>query len=126
MADMLSDGLAWLAAQQKLHQSVDVVYRRGADSVELKVTLGRTGQRLTGPDGGVRIRKTDLDILVPVADLVLDDTPVTPLAGDLVDLTRSGTTKRYEVAPLDGQEPEFQTDEHGIRYRIHLKFWKEV
>lgn len=83
MADLLSQGAAWLEAQRTKHLTREVTYVRGDDQVTVQATIGRT--RFETDDGTiVRVDYTDRDFLILAADLVLAGQPTEPERGDLI------------------------------------------
>jgi hypothetical protein len=120
MGDMLARGQAWLAAQQKVHASRSVVYRRGGASVILDATVGKTIREYT--DGyGATIVDEARDYLVHAAELVLGGERTLPLAGDTIEETDEGQVFTYEVTAM-GPEPCFRySDTARVRLRIHTK-----
>ena len=94
MGDLLAAGSAWLEQQRTKHLATTVTYVRGAESLEVAATIGRTKYQ-TDDGTAVRIEFTDRDFLIRAADLVLDGQPSEPERGDLI---REGTR---EFAVLD-------------------------
>jgi hypothetical protein len=104
----------------KTHGSVDVLYRRGAEQVAVKATIGKTEFELD--DGsGVVVRIQSRDYLIQSADLVLGGVPSLPVAGDRIRETHGATTFVYEVnAPSN--EPHYRfSDPFRKLLRIHTK-----
>lgn len=122
--DVLKTGLAWLTAQLREHAMQDVVYVRGGDRVALRAHFGEKLLRLDDGFGGVRMEWTDLDLLIPAADLVLGGVAAEPERGDLVRVAdeASGGTRIYEVAPIGGEPPWRYADPHRSIVRVHTKF----
>lgn len=120
MADVLQNGLDWLADQLKTHASRAVTYSRNADQVTVQATIGRTLLKLDDGFGGVRMVWTDRDFLIHAADLVLNSSVTLPEPGDQIRETE-GTTRIYEVlAP--GDEPVWRwSDPYHKVLRIHTK-----
>lgn len=123
MADMLKDGMAWLAGQLKASCSVEVAYTRGYDTVLVQATLGRKLLKLDDGLGNVRMEWTDLDLIIKADDLILphDSEPLTPERGDVIFVEAPYDTEIYEVAPY-GNEPCWRwCDPHQTMVRIHAK-----
>jgi hypothetical protein len=122
VADLLEKGSAWLEDQRQTHLSRPVVYERGADSVELSATIGRTVfEQVDEPGGGIIHRIESRDFLVLRADLVLAGVQTLPKAGDHIRDSDGEQTQVYEVmAP--GNEPPFRySDPYRKTLRIHTK-----
>lgn len=122
MADLLKDGLAWLTGQLKAHASEPVTYARGYDAVDVQATLGQKLLKLDDGLGGIRLEWTDLDLLIPAADLDFGSGPVTPERGDLVYLVVAAEVQTFEVAPYGGESCWRWSDPHQSIRRIHAKF----
>lgn len=120
MADLLDTGAAWLEGQRVKHMTRTAQYCRGADSAEVKATVGRTVFEVD--DGrGVLEKWESRDFLVAAAELVLAGSPVLPARGDRVRETQGGKVYVYEVmAP--GAEPCWRySDAYRGTLRVHTK-----
>lgn len=120
MADLLDAGSQWLDQQRTAHMTRTVTYERGASSVEVPATLGRTLFEQVDRMGLVQ-RTESRDFLVLAADLVLDGSEATPKAGDRIRDAAGSAVQLYEVmAP--GSEPPFRySDPYRRTLRIHTK-----
>lgn len=120
MTDLLEKGSTWLEDQRTRHLTRLVAYHRGADSVEIKATIGRTVFE-QADDFGVIQKTESRDFLVLAADLVLNGERVLPKAGDRVREVQGDQVLIYEVmAP--GTEPPFRySDAYRQTLRIHTK-----
>jgi hypothetical protein len=104
MGDLLAQGAAWLEQQRTKHLATSVTYVRGALSVEVAATIGRT--KVEADDGHVvRVEFTDRDFLILAADLVLGGQVVEPARGDLI---REGS-REFEVLDWRYSDPYRQT-----------------
>lgn len=113
-----------LAAKLVKHGSMDGIYSRGADSINCKVILGMKLLRVDDGMGGVRIVWTDMDVLIPAADLsfllVLD--PPNPDRHDLLQIVLPyESPATFEVFPMDSEPAWRWADPHHNMYRIHMK-----
>jgi len=120
MPNLLQKGLAWLDEQRHTHMTVGVVYARGADSVALQATLGRTHFE-QADELGVIHRSETRDYLLRAADLVLAGALTTPRAGDRITETDGALIHTYEVNAPGGEPPWRHSDPHRIALRIHTK-----
>lgn len=120
MADLLQIGSDWLADQMKAHAGRSITYRRGANSVTVTATIGRTEFELDDEFGVLR-KIESRDFLIAAADLVLNSVTVLPERGDEIDETQGSVTYTYEVmAP--GKEPHYRfSDPYRRTLRIHTK-----
>lgn len=118
--DLLRNGSAWLEAQRTRFASGTIVYRRGAATVQVAATIGRTLFEIDNGYGAVE-RTESRDYLLQAADLVLDGLVVLPQRGDQVRETVGQQTFVYEVlAP--GKEPAWRySDPYRQTLRIHTK-----
>ncbi len=121
MPDLLREGQAWLANQLHQHVAADVVYRRGAEEVAVRATIGRTLLQLDDGMGGVRMEWTDRDYLIRAADLALGGSPAQPQRGDQIRETVEAQTLVYEVLAPGNEPPWRWADPHRQMYRIHAK-----
>ena len=120
MADLLNQGSAWLEDQRKKHATREVTYRRGANAVVVKATIGRTV--FEQDDGaGVIIRTQVRDYLILAADLVLAGQKTLPEKGDQIEETDAGQKFVYEVLPLGGEQHWRYSDPYRRTLRIHTK-----
>jgi hypothetical protein len=112
MADLLERASAWLEEQRTRHLTRTVTYRRGAASIPVAATVGKTVFELDDGAGAV-LRTESRDYLILAADLSLG----LPQSGDrIVD---QGWV--YEVASF-GQEPAWRySDPYRQTLRIHTK-----
>jgi len=120
VADLLAQSSAWLEAKRHALRTVTVTYVRGAATVVLPATIGRTVFEQQG-QYGVLERTESRDFLVRAEDLVLEGIVTLPERGDRVRETDGGKVFVYEVmAP--GQEPHFgYSDPYRRTLRIHTK-----
>jgi hypothetical protein len=120
VADLLDKGSNWLEGQRKKHATREVTYRRGAESVVVKATIGRTV--FEQDDGtGVIVRTQVRDYLIDTVDLVIAGQPTLPEKGDRIEETDAGKKYVYEVLPL-GSEPHWRySDPYRRTLRIHTK-----
>ncbi len=120
MGDLLSMGLGWLEDQRRQHLTRDVTYQRGAQSVTLLATIGRTEFEQVD-EYGVVSRAQSRDFLLRTADLVLGGSTVLPQAGDRIRETDDGVTFVHEVMAPAGQPPWRYSDAFRRTLRIHTK-----
>lgn len=120
--NIMQTAAAALAQQMKAVASIPAVYRRGVESVSVRVWLGRKLLKLDDGQGGFRIEWTDIDVMMCAADLHFDDdVPLEPMRGDLLDLTYGSETQTFEAFPF-GNEPLWRwSDPYQTILRIHFK-----
>lgn len=121
MSDLLRNGQTWLSDQLHEHAATEVVYRRGAEEVNVRATIGRTLLKLDDGLGGVRMKWTDRDYLIRAADLALGGSPAQPQRGDQIREVVGDGTLVYEVLAPVGEPPWRWADPHRQMYRIHAK-----
>jgi hypothetical protein len=121
MPDLLRDGQTWLAGQLYEHVSTEVTYRRGAEEIAVRATVGRTLLKLDDGLGGVRMEWTDRDYLIRPEDLALGGSPAPPQRGDQIREVVGAETLVYEVLAPGGEPPWRWADPHRQMYRIHTK-----
>lgn len=120
MSNLLGTAAAWLEGKRKKFATIDVTYRRGEDSVEVKATVGRTTFEQDNADG-IILRNEARDYLITAADLILDGDTVLPAIGDRIEETSGDITFIYEVLPIGSQQCWRYSDEYRLTLRIHTK-----
>ncbi len=120
MTDLLQKGSDWLEAKRTQYASRVVTYTRGAASVDLPATVGKTTFEVD--DGyGVLVRHEFRDYLILAEQLVLNDENVLPERGDRIRETINGRTFVYEVT-APGKEPCWRySDAFRKTLRIHTQ-----
>ena len=120
MSDLLQRGSDWLEEKRTQHASRFIAYVRGAQSVELSATVGRTTFEVD--DGyGVLVRHESRDFLLLAADLVLDAGQTLPQRGDRIREMQGPQVVVYEVT-APGSEPCWRySDPYRKTLRIHTK-----
>lgn len=118
---LLEWGQRWLNNQFQQFASREVVYQRGASTLTVQATVGRTLLKLDDGYGGVLLQWTDRDFLIRAEDLVISGQTILPQRGDTIHEVQSGVTYTYEVlAP--GKEPVWKwSDLYRSLLRIHTK-----
>jgi hypothetical protein len=121
MQDLLQSGQAWLADQLHEHVATEVQYRRGADELAVRATIGRTLLKLDDGYGGVRMEWTDRDYVIRAADLVLGGNSTQPQRGDQIREVVGAQALVYEVLAPGDEPPWRWADPYRQMYRIHTK-----
>lgn len=118
--DLLETSSAWLEDQREQFLSRSVIYKRGADTVQVPTTIGRTVFALDDGAGGV-LRTESRDYLIRTAHLVLGGAATLPQRGDQIHEMAGTDIYIYEVmAP--GDEPHFRfSDPYRKAVRVHTK-----
>lgn len=118
--NMLEVGASYLADAFTAHASIPVTYRRGLASSPLTGTPGNKLLKAADGLGGGRLMKSDLDLVIPAAGLVLDGAATEPRPGDRVEVLRGAERHTYEVRPPFEGEPAWQYLPGGTLIRLHL------
>jgi hypothetical protein len=116
MADMLSDGAAWLADQFAASASLTVAYKRGANSSQFVATIGKSMFESSGQNG-VTEQWESRDYIVKTEDLPYGE----PLRGDLIVEDIGGVSVFYEVAAPRGVPLFHYGDAFQYLVRVHTK-----
>jgi hypothetical protein len=116
MADMLSDGAAWMADQLAASASLTVAYTRGANSSQCLATIGKSTFESSGQNG-VTEQWESRDYIVKTADLPYGQ----PLRGDLIVEDIGGTSVFYEVTSPRGVPLFHYGDAFQNLVRVHTK-----
>ncbi len=116
MADMLSDGAAWMADQLAASASLTCAYRRGANSSQFVATIGKSMFEASGQNG-VTEQWESRDYIVKTADLPYGE----PLRGDLIVEDIGGVSVFYEVTAPRGVPLFHYGDAFQNLVRVHTK-----
>ena len=123
MQDVLKSAAAWLATERDANAAQTVVIRRGELYATITATFGHSLLKLNDGHGGVKVERTEKDLIVTATAYNFGAGPVQPQRGDLADwVNPAGQTLRYEVT-APPKEPEFRrADPWGVTLRVHYKF----
>ena len=116
MADMLSDGAAWMADQLAASASLTCAYRRGVNSSQFVATIGKSMFESSGQNG-VTEQWESRDYIVKTADLPYGE----PLRGDLIVEDIGGVSVFYEVTAPRGVPLFHYGDAFQNLVRVHTK-----
>lgn len=116
MADMLSDGAAWMADQLAASASLTVAYKRGANSSQFLATIGKSMFESSGQNG-VTEQWESRDYVVKTADLPYGE----PLRGDVIVEDIGGVSVFYEVTAPRGVPLFHYGDAFQNLVRVHTK-----
>ncbi len=120
MTDLLRVGSDWLEGRRHDYAARAVTYRRGATSVELAATVGRTEYDVDTGHGIVE-RYESRDYLLRTADLVLAGESTTPEAGDRIEEVIADQTVVYGVMAPAGEPVWAYSDPGRLTMRVHTK-----
>lgn len=120
MADLLAKGAAWLARQRTRHAASPVTIARGASSIVVPATKGRSKFDVDDGNGFVNRIETQ-DFIVLAADYAFDGVAVEPVAGDQIFDGPAGEAVVYEVMSMPGVQAFERSDHFGLELRIHTK-----
>jgi len=120
VVDLLQKGSDWLEEKRTQHASRVISYVRGAQSVDLSATIGKTTFEVD--DGyGVLVRHESRDFLVLATDLILDTQQTLPQRSDRIRETQGDQVFIYEVT-APGNEPCWRySDPYRKTLRVHSK-----
>ena len=116
MADMLSDGAAWMADQLAASASLTVAYKRAANSSQFVATIGKSMFESSGQNG-VTEQWESRDYIVKTADLPYGE----PLRGDVIVEDIGGVSVFYEVTAPRGVPLFHYGDAFQNLVRVHTK-----
>jgi hypothetical protein len=94
-----------------------ITYARGADSVSIEATYGRS-EFTSERDGVVTVEMNDRDFIVTLDDLILGGVVATPQRGDRITDAEGHI---FEVLALAGAQVYRTSDAEGTRVRVHTK-----
>ena len=121
VTNLLEQGATWLENQRHEHMTQTVIYKRGAWTVELSATIGRSEFEQVDEYGIVR-RIESRDFLIRTTDLVLGAAQVLPKPGDEIRETVGDTTFIYEVMAPGAEPPYRYSDLYRKALRVHTKY----
>lgn len=126
MANLLRNDLAFHAATLRSYVSEEITYsREGVGSVTLQATPSSKLLKLSDGEGGFVYERTDMDWIIPAADLVLNGEPTEPRRGDRItfEVGAYGEEQLFEVMPFGGgEEPPWRwSDPYQTIARVHTK-----
>ena len=124
MPNILAQGAEWLASQLGQHAATPVTFARGANSVAITATKGRSEVEVD--DGDSVLRSQVVDWIVRPSALVLAGNQVEPAAGDEFIETVTGATNRYRVTALAGGEIHKPLDPARTLIRVHTKLTRST
>ncbi len=114
------DAIAGALATVRQVAGADVVYQRGAESVELRAGVGQTQLKQTTAQG-LELQKTWRDYLIAVADLVLAGDLAKPARGDLI----VDGPQTWQVVTIPGAADCYEVEPRGVGYRIHAQLFDD-
>lgn len=121
--NMLTRGAAYLESRRAEYLSVAIVYHRGASSVAINATLGKTPFNQMDRMA-TTLTWESLDFLVLIEDLAdfWADAggTVWPYRGDYITMANDPATRYQVLSP--GDEPVYVlSGAHGQTWRVHTK-----
>jgi hypothetical protein len=117
MTNLLATGVDWMLTQLGGAASSEYTYRRGAVSVTLSMTKGKTDYVAQDDAGNTVAEVTDATFIVRSSLLVFNEEIVEPKSGDIIE----GTEGDYEVMQRGPALPPYTKDASGQLLRIHAK-----
>lgn len=118
MSDRLRAAAANLAARVRSDAGNTITYARGASTVSVTATLGRTIFR-TSTEYGVT-RTVSRDYLITADDLQLGGVRVIPVRGDrITEVDPRGDSRTYEVLAPGGEDVWRYSDAQRQILRVH-------
>ncbi len=120
MPHLLELGSAWLETERTAHLSRPVVYARGAETVVVSASVGRTIFRIENAYG-VQERHEARDYLILASALFLGGALELPKAGDRIREEEDGKVFVYEVMAPGGEPCWRYSDPYRRTLRIHTK-----
>ncbi|HBG28591.1 MAG: hypothetical protein A2Y10_08590 [Planctomycetes bacterium GWF2_41_51] len=85
MSNILKNGIQFLADKLKSHASETVIYKRGADTINICASFGKTNYQIEN-ESGFQIGGEITDFLFSAADLIIDGLVTVPKAGDRIEV----------------------------------------
>lgn len=120
MADLIQNGIKWLAGRLFDTVSRTVEYHRGQDAVSLQAIIGRTVFEIVDSSGIVE-RYESRDFIVSADALVLAGEQIVPRRGDWIVETIGVAPLTYEVMAPENEPVWAYADAYHQMIRIHTK-----
>jgi len=120
MPDLLHNGFGWLSERRTESMARPVTIRRGASSVTVLATRGRSILENADETAAI-IRIETRDFLVRPADYDFGDGPTLPQRGDIFEEVIDDTTHTFEVLPENGMPCWRWSNGSRATMRIHTK-----
>lgn len=118
--DILNWSSNWHAQKRKAQASRTVTYRRGADTITISASIGKTEHQSKDRFNFIEIWQSR-DYLILADDLKISGARITPTKGDVIeDTDDAGDPIKYKVVP-DGEDVFRYSDKYGQRLRIFTK-----
>ena len=117
MATLMQRGVAMLSRVAPAAAGGTIVYSRGAASVSLSATYGKS-EFTSERDGVVVVESNDRDFIFQLDDLVLSGTATIPQRGDRIT---DAEGRLFEVLALAGAQVYRTSDSEGTVVRVHTK-----
>jgi hypothetical protein len=114
--DLISNGAAWLAGQLIASASVNVAYKRGANTAQINATIGKSVFESNGQNG-VTEQWESRDFIVRTDDLPYGQ----PVRGDMIVEELNGVAAFYEVSAPRGVPLFHYGDAFQQLVRVHTK-----
>ncbi|OHB50506.1 MAG: hypothetical protein A2Y10_18075 [Planctomycetes bacterium GWF2_41_51] len=115
MTNLLKRGIEFLADKLKAYASQTVIYKRGADTVTICATFGKTNYQIED-DSGLKIGGEITDFLFSPSDLIIDGLLTLPKAGDQIQ-----TDSAIYEAQFIGDGCWCYSDPYRKMIRLHTK-----
>ena len=115
MTNLLKNGVEFLAKTLKANASEIVCYKRGANSVTIQASFGKTNYQIED-ESGFKIGGQITDFLFEAADLIIDGLLTVPKTGDRIEI--EGRT--YEALFINDGCWRYSDPYHKI-IRFHTK-----
>ena len=117
MPDLLEQSQEWLTSMNRIYRSRQVIYARGAQTLEVPALVGKTIFKVD-KGYGLFERVEARDFLIEVADLAEFGEPE---RGDRVKDTLNGSVELFEVMAPGGEGHFRYSDPYRKVFRIHTK-----
>lgn len=118
--NLLAAGVDWHMDNLEDSASVQMIYRRGGQSLEVSVTEGKTKYQANDNFGNTVTRTTDKTFYMRVDKLTLSGSITEPEEGDTLESVDPQGRIVYEALPM-GNLDLFEIDSTGQKLTIHTK-----
>jgi len=126
MSTLFAKARDWLPGKVREAAGVGITYARGAESIGITATVGRTVFSSLA-EGAPRVEFGERDYLILAADLVIGGGTSEPAIGDRITETIDGSDVVFEVVTPETGEPAWRwSDPQRTVWRVHVKRQKQA
>jgi hypothetical protein len=121
VADLIGNGMAFLARQLAANAGISATYLRGSETIPVTVIRSSSLLKLSNEFGALRVVRWEDDWIVATAELMLGGGLFEPQLGDMVRIDSGNHAGTYEVLQPGIGELAWKRITAGNQWRLHTK-----